>query len=145
MTAARDLAVRTTLRVGLVVAAVAGVVTATGVLPDGAAAFVWLGLGVALLAAGIGNVLFARAILDRTPHASRWLMIAVTADFALLLVLGAGGTALLFLVRTKFLAGASFGLAFAASAIAMRIASAGVMSRAVASTPTNPRGAERTE
>ncbi len=141
----RDLTLRTTLGVGLIVCGIAGIVTATGLVPDGGAAFVWLGVGVALVAATIGNHLFARALLDRSPHSARGMMIAVTADFALLLVLGAGLTAVLFLVRTKFLAAASFGLAFAASALVMRIASAGVMSRAVRSGKTASRDAERTE
>lgn len=131
MISAARLALRTTLSVGLVVAGLALVVWASGIVPVPGRAWVPVGAAVAITTGAIGNLLFAQALTDQTPRGAKRLMTAVMGDLFLHLIVGGGTLLTLFLIGTKFLAGATFGLAFAASAMVVRIASAGVMSRAV--------------
>lgn len=131
MISAAGLALRTTRSVGLVVAGLALVVWASGIVPEPGRAWVPVGAAVAIAAGAIGNLLFAQALTDRSPRGAKRLMTAVMGDLFLHLIVGGGTLLALFLIGTKFLAGATFGLAFAASAMAVRIASAGVMSRAM--------------
>lgn len=138
MTSTARLAFGTTVSVGLVVAGLALVVWATGIVPAPGRAWVPAGAAVAIATGAIGNLLFAQALTDRTPRGARRLMTAVMGDLFLHLIVGGGTLLTLFLIGTKFLAGATFGLAFAASAMVVRIASAGVMSRAVRTGARHP-------
>lgn len=131
MISAARLAGATTLSVGLVVAGLALAVWATGIVPEPGRAWIPVGAAVAIATGAIGNLLFAQALTDRTPRGAKRLLSAVMGDLFLHLIVGGGTLVTLFLIGTKFLAGATFGLAFAASAMVVRIASAGVMSRAV--------------
>lgn len=108
-----------------------GVVLATGLLPPTSQASCVAAFGVASLGVALGNLMLASAALPRGPLSAAATMRALLADLALQVVLGGGTSAALFLLRTKFLAPAAFALAFAASAVVMRIAGAGVLSRAL--------------
>lgn len=109
------------------------VVTAVSIVPRPLHVSCALGLAVAVVSTALGNLLIASAALA-PGAASAWAMArAVLVDFALQVLLGGGVSAALFLLGTKFLAPAAFALAFAASAIVMRITGAGILSRALMS------------
>ncbi len=102
------------------------------------------GLAVATVTIALGNLLLAASLLDRRPASHTRLTRSLFADLLLHFLVG-GGTALtLFLLRTKFLAAASFALAFAASVVVMRITGAAVLARALPpTTARSARGSER--
>lgn len=98
----------------------------------------WGGLGLAAVTTALGNLLLAASLLDRRASSGASLARAVFLDLLLHLIVG-GGTALtLFLLRTKFLAAATFALAFAGSVAVMRIAGAVVLARTLKSAAARP-------
>jgi hypothetical protein len=142
------LALRATVAGALGVAALIGAVSllvAAGAFPAPAWPPCWGGFSVALLTTALGNLLLASSLFDKRATSGTRMASALFADMALHLVVG-GGTALaLFLLRTKFLAAATFALAFAGSVVVMRIIGATVLARALKSAAARPAIQQPTE
>lgn len=102
------------------------------------------GVALAWLAGSLGNLVLAQALADRGPQSGARFLRAIVVDFLVLLLLGGGASLTLFLVGTKFLAGATFALAFAASAIVIRITGALVMSTVLSSAARRSLSERRT-
>lgn len=138
------LAVRATLFGGVVSALLLIAVELSGLLPAELRAHRCGGVALAWLAGSLGNLVLAQALADRSAQSGARFLRAMVVDFMLLLLLGGGASLALFLVGAKFLAGATFALAFAASAIVIRITGAGVMSTALSSAARRPVSERRT-
>ncbi|MEZ5965938.1 MAG: hypothetical protein R3F56_19035 [Planctomycetota bacterium] len=136
-------ALRATTLGALLAASILVVVTATGLLPPASRSSCAFGFAVAVVCAGLGNVLIASAALSRDPRSAATTTRALLVDFAVHVILGGGIAVALFLLRTKFLAPAAFALAFAASAAVLRVVGAGVLSRALKSAASRPEPERR--
>ncbi|HLQ37881.1 MAG TPA: hypothetical protein VK348_08775, partial [Planctomycetota bacterium] len=127
---------RPLLQGALAALALAAVLVAMAVLPEGTAAFVFGGVALAIAAAGLGSVLQARIANATTVQdqklAAASIQIALGATFvAKLLAIGLG-TGALWLAGVKFEALAAFALAFAAASLVVQVCTAHCMARALA-------------
>ena len=92
----------------------------------------WAGLALAIVTTALGNLLLASSLLDSRASSGARLGRAMFTDFVLHLAVGGGAVIAVFLVGTKFLAAATFALAFAVAVVVMRIIGAVSLSRAMA-------------
>jgi hypothetical protein len=117
------------------------VVLASGTLTPAQPPACWAGLALAATTTALGNVVLAACLLDPRPSSGQRLARAMFADFAVHLGVGGGAVVALFSMGTKFLAAATFALAFAAAVVVMRVAGAVALSRSTSAGVA--RGGER--